>query len=169
MQGMGKSHTNTVRKGGVILRTYSLLKGLPVFTVTGKRIGNVHDLSLSEAGRVTGLVLQRQAIFHRDFHLALDDVLSFGKDGIVIQQQPPLQQVPDGTIWLEKDDIIGKLLLSNSGDELGFLSDVYFMEKMGTIVAYETTDGFFSETAKIESRQPPAFGKDAIIVSVYVQ
>jgi uncharacterized protein YrrD len=54
-------------------------------------------------------------------------------------------------------------------EELGLLQDVYFREKMGTIIAYETTDGFFSESTVIESKQPPALGKDTIIVSVYEQ
>ena len=47
---------------------------------------------------------------------------------------------------LNKDEWLGSMLFSEQGEELGLLQDVYFMEKMGTIVAYETTDGFFSES-----------------------
>ncbi|MBR8645076.1 PRC-barrel domain-containing protein [[Brevibacterium] frigoritolerans] len=35
------------------MRTFSLLKGMPVFTIKGERIGTVHDLSISEMGQVT--------------------------------------------------------------------------------------------------------------------
>lgn len=65
--------------------------------------------------------------------------------------------------------VIGTHAFSEMGEELGLLQDVYFKEKMGTIIAYETTDGFFSESTVIKSKQPPALGKDTIIVSVYEQ
>lgn len=67
------------------------------------------------------------------------------------------------------DALIGRILLTESGEEPGVLHDVYFLEKMGTIVAYETTDGFFSEITVVESKQPPELGKDAIMISVYDQ
>ncbi|WMX54239.1 MULTISPECIES: PRC-barrel domain-containing protein [unclassified Peribacillus] len=163
-------NNKNVRKGGMTLRTFSVLKGMPVFTIKGERIGTVHDLSISEAGQVTGLVIHQQALFKRSFHLTLDDISSYGPDGIVIiQQESTPKKVPDNSIWLTKDEVLGRMLLSEMGEELGLLQDVYFREKMGTIIAYETTDGFFSETTVIESKQPPTLGKDTIIVSVYEQ
>ncbi|MED3711617.1 PRC-barrel domain-containing protein [Peribacillus frigoritolerans] len=152
------------------MRTFSLLKGLPVFTIKGERIGTVHDLSISEMGQVTGLVVHQQALFKRAFHLRLDGISSFGPDGIVIRQQDStLRKVPADSICLSKDEVLGRMLFSEMGEELGLLQDVYFKEKMGTIIAYETTDGFFSESTVIESKQPPTLGKDTIIVSVYEQ
>lgn len=151
------------------MRTFSVLKGLPVFTVQGEKIGTVHDLSISEAGQVNGLVIHRQALFKRDLLMSLDDVLTFGPDGVVLQQDPTPKKTRDDSIRFTKDEVMGRMLLSEIGDELGLLQDVYFMEKMGTIIAYETTDGFFSESTVIESKQPPTLGKDAIIVSVYEQ
>lgn len=152
------------------LRTFSLLKGMPVFTIKGERIGTVHDLSISEMGQVTGLVVHQQALFKRAFHLKLDDISSFGPDGIVISHQDStLRKVPADSICLSKDELLGRMLFSEMGEELGLLQDVYFKEEMGTIIAYETTDGFFSESTVIESKQPPALGKDTIIVSVYEQ
>jgi uncharacterized protein YrrD len=151
------------------LRTFSALKGLPVLTMQGERIGTVHDLSISESGQVTGLVVQRTSFFKRGLHLTLDDIFSFGLDGVVLQQELTPKKVPDDSIWFNKDEIFGSMLFSEKGEELGLLQDVYFMEKMGTIIAYETTDGFFSESTVIESKQPPTLGKDAIIVSIYDQ
>lgn len=165
-----KRDNKNVRKGGMTLRTFSLLKGMPVFTIKGERVGTVHDLSISEMGQVTGLVIHQQALFKRAFHLKLDDISSFGPDGIVIlQQDSSLRKVPADSICLSKDELLGRMLFSEMGEELGLLQDVYFKEKMGTIIAYETTDGFFSESTVIESKQPPALGKDTIIVSVYEQ
>ncbi|WP_407407804.1 PRC-barrel domain-containing protein [Peribacillus sp.] len=151
------------------LRTFSVLKGLPVFTAQGEKIGMVHDLSLSDAGLVNGLVIHRQALFKKELLLALEDIFSFGPDGVVLQQDMTPKKMMDDSIWFSKDQVVGRMLLSEMGDELGLLQDVYFLEKMGTIIAYETTDGFFSESTVIESKQPPTLGKDAIIVSVYEQ
>ena len=36
-------------------------------------------------------------------------------------------------------------MISEEGEPLGFLKDVYFQEEVGTIVGYEITDGFFSD------------------------
>ncbi|WP_285765441.1 PRC-barrel domain-containing protein [Peribacillus sp. SI8-4] len=152
------------------MRTFSLLKGMPVFTINGERIGTVHDLSISGSGQVTGLVIHQQALFKRAFHLLLTDIRSFGQDGIVIElKDSPMRKIPSNSICLTKDELLGRMLFSEMGEELGLLQDVYFREKMGTIIAYETTDGFFSEPTVIESKQPPTFGKDTIIVSVNKQ
>lgn len=63
-----------------------------------------------------------------------------------------------------------KNTLSNDGEQLGLLDDVYFLEEVGTIVGYELTDGFFSDIAQgkrvIRTPNPPQIGKDAMIVSV---
>ncbi len=44
------------------------------------------------------------------------------------------------------------------------------MEEVGTIIGYELSDGFFSDIMEgkqvIKADQPPAIGKDAIIVDV---
>ncbi|MCK1991617.1 photosystem reaction center subunit H [Peribacillus muralis] len=152
------------------LRTFSLLKGMPVYTINGDRIGTVHDLSISESGQVTGLVIHQQALFKKAFHLQLADITSFGQDGIVIKlKDSGPRKMPEASICLTKDALLGRMLFSEMGEELGLLQDVYFQEKMGTIIAYETTDGFFSESTVIESKQPPTFGKDTIIVSVNEQ
>ncbi|WML47425.1 PRC-barrel domain-containing protein [Neobacillus sp. PS3-34] len=58
--------------------------------------------------------------------------------------------------------------MTKRGNSVGLLKDVYFLEELGTIVGYEYTDGFFSELSEgkrvINSVEPPAIGKDAIIV-----
>ena len=62
------------------------------------------------------------------------------------------------------------MMISKEGERLGFLEDVYFMEEVGTIIGYELSDGFFSDIMEgkrvIRADQPPAIGKDAIIVNV---
>ena len=41
--------------------------------------------------------------------------------------------------------LLGRMMISEEGERLGFLEDVYFMEEVGTIIGYEISDGFFSD------------------------
>ncbi len=150
------------------LRTFSLLKGLPVFTSDGQKLGIVNDLLISEAGKVAGVVVQQHKFFKKNVHVALEEVSSFGPDGIIVSSAFQ-DSFPVSGLRLNKDEWLGSMLFSDQGEELGLLQDVYFMEKMGNIVAYETTDGFFSESKLVTSEQPPVYGEDAIIVSVSKQ
>ncbi|USK58901.1 PRC-barrel domain-containing protein [Peribacillus asahii] len=161
-------NTILVREGGMTLRTFSLLKGLPVVDKNGEKIGMVNDLCISEAGIITGLVVQKQRLFKKNVYVALDNVSSFGPDGVIVSGEFE-EQIPEVDMLLNKDAMLGRMMLSEMGEELGLLQDVCFLEKMGTIVAYETTDGFFSKNKLIHSEEPPICGKDAIIVSVSKQ
>ena len=163
-----RKNTSTVQEGGMTLRTFSLIKGLPVFTHDGQKLGMVNDLCISEVGKITGIVIQQHKLFKKSVYVALDEVTSFGPDGIIVTDTWK-GALPEAGMLLNKDEWLGRMLFSKQGEELGWLQDVYFMEKMGTIVAYETTDGFFSESTYIPSEQPPVYGEDAIIVSVSKQ
>lgn len=104
-------NNKNVRKGGMTLRTFSLLKGMPVFTLRGERIGTVHDLTISESGQVTGMVIHQQALFKRAFHLQLADISSYGQDGIVIKlNDTTTRKMPADSICLTKDELLGRML-----------------------------------------------------------
>ncbi|MDQ0218199.1 photosystem reaction center subunit H [Peribacillus cavernae] len=158
------------------MRTFSLLKGMPVYTRQGETIGQVSDLCISDSGKVEGIIVHRKSFFKRTMYLSLGEVSSFGSEGIILSGVGPLPENknnPANHYLFNADSLFGKMLLTEAGEELGLLHDVYFQEEMGTIVAYETTDGFFSEITEgkrvVESRQPPVLGKDAILISVYCQ
>jgi uncharacterized protein YrrD len=155
------------------LRTFSLLKGQPVFvTASGTKIGEVSDLLITSEGRVKGLLIKTCGFFKHTFFLDICHVSAFGGDGVMIDAEAQLEKLnnnPEYTI-AHQHSLEGKMLLSQSGDALGLLKDVYFLEEMGTIVGYEVTAGFFSDLTEgkqvIESEKPPAIGKDAIVVDV---
>ncbi|HEY2421523.1 MAG TPA: PRC-barrel domain-containing protein [Neobacillus sp.] len=155
------------------MRTFSLLKGQPVFeTKSGTKIGEVSDLSISSNGKVKGLLIKKGGFFKQSYFLDIQYVTSFGEDGVMIEdceQLEKLKNSPEYT-FTHQNSLNGTMLLSKSGDSLGLLKDVYFQEELGTIVGYEITDGFFSDITEgkqvIQSGEPPAIGKDAIIVDV---
>ncbi|WP_326160902.1 PRC-barrel domain-containing protein [Neobacillus niacini] len=155
------------------LRTFALLKGQPVFeSKTGSKIGEVTDLCITNDGVVKGLMVKKGVFFKQTYFLDIQDVLSFGWDGVMIEVNDSLERFktnPEYTLF-HQHSLNGKMLISKSGESLGLLEDVYFHEELGTIVGYEITDGFFSDITEgkqvIQSEKPPAIGKDAIIVDV---
>lgn len=158
---------------GNSLRTFSLLKGMPVYNQNrGVKIGEVCDICISNSGTVQGLLVKKGVFFKQTFFLPIDKVSSFGWDGVMIPGMRALKKLkahPENT-FDHQHALTGKMLISKSGESLGLLKDVYFQEEVGTIVGYEVTDGFFSDITEgklvIESKKPPAIGKDAIIVDV---
>jgi len=167
------AETRNVRKGGLALRTFSLLKGLPVIDVkSGTKMGEVSDLSVTGDGKVKGFLVKQGNLFKKTFLLSVENVHSYGGDGVMIENRHVLEQIqapPDFT-FEHHERLSGRMMLSQDGVELGLLQDVYFLEEVGTIVGYELTDGFFSDITDgkrvIKAVDPPAIGKDAIVVNV---
>lgn len=164
---------NVRKRWDVLLRTFSLLKGMPVYDQqTGSKIGEVNDIWVTNDGKVKGLLVKKGAYFKQMLFLSMQNVASFGQNGIMIDshwQMEKLKEDPEYT-FNHHHSISGKMLVSKSGDSLGLLKDVYFLEELGTIVGYEITDGFFADLSEgkqvIKSDVPPTIGKDAIIVDV---
>jgi uncharacterized protein YrrD len=155
------------------LRTFSLLKGLPVYELkSGTKIGVICDLSISSNGFVKGLLVKKGALLKKTFCISIQNVTSFGFDGVMVEDSRVLEPLkePAEYTFENKDRLVGRMMLSEEGERLGCLEDVYFMEEVGTIIGYELSDGFFSDIMEgkrvIKADQPPAIGKDAIIVNV---
>jgi uncharacterized protein YrrD len=127
---------------------------------------------MTKSGMVKGLLVNKGVLFKQIYFLSIDNVASFGWNGIMINgtnQMEKLKTEPEYT-FAHQHSLDGKMLISKSGDSLGLLQDVYFQEERGTIVGYEVTDGFFSDITEgklvIQTETPPTIGKDAIIVDV---
>jgi uncharacterized protein YrrD len=155
------------------LRTFSLLKGQPVFeTSTGTKIGEINDLFISSSGKVEGLLVKKGVFFKQSYFLDIQKVASFGWDGVMINDSRQLGKLKESSEYTltHQQSLDGMMMISKSGESLGLLKDVYFQEELGTIVGYEITDGFFSDITKgkqvVRSEKPLAIGKDAIIVDV---
>lgn len=155
------------------LRTFSLLKGMPVYGEEGNMLGEVCDICIRDDGKVSDILLQRKGLIGKKFRLPIDQIFSFGENAIMISDQgdlPTYKEDESEFTMHHAQPIIKKNILSNDGEQLGLLDDVYFLEEVGTIVGYELTDGFFSDIAQgkrvIRTPNPPQIGKDAMVVSV---
>lgn len=155
------------------MRTFSLLKGLPIFELkTGSKIGEVCDLNISNDGIVRGLLVKKGVFFKKTYIINVQNVSSFGFDGVMIEDREVLEPLTEHKEFTfeNRDRLLGRMMMTNEGERLGMLEDVYFLEEAGTIVGYELSDGFFSDIIEgkrvVRTDEPPAIGKDAIIVNV---
>lgn len=159
----------------ISLRTLSLLKGVPVYNEkTGKIIGQVVDLCINNSGQVESLLLDGKGLFQRDRLIPLDQISSFGKDGVMVAcdiEALPMVHSNKAIHFLNSHHgLFRKPVLTAEGEKLGLLEDVYFQEELGTIIGYEITDGFFADITEgkkvVKTNQPITVGKDVIVVDV---
>ncbi|MBP2240526.1 uncharacterized protein YrrD [Cytobacillus eiseniae] len=155
------------------MRTFSLLKGLPVINIqNGMRMGDVCDIRISGNGIVTGLLVRKGALLKRTSLIDVRDVYSFGWDGVMIEDPSVLKPIKKSSEYTfqSQNRLTGKMLMTKEGERLGLVEDVYFHEELGTIIGYELSDGFFSDMLEgkrvVKTEVPPAIGKDTIIVNV---
>ena len=153
------------------MRTFSDIKGLPVYFLNGSHFGVVEDLVLSSCGTVIGLLIDGNGLFQRDKVIYLSHIYSIGHDSILIDEKRIQNEKVYRGYRLQTGhrSLMNKEILTTSGEKLGLLVDVYFSEKKGTIEAYELTDGFFADvtvgtkTVSVEKGKTK-IGKDVIIL-----
>jgi len=139
-------------------------------------LGEVCDICIGEEGVVTGLLLQVKGFIGKKLRVPIQSISSIGDDGLIIEDSQHLSKYheqEDEFTMCNGNPLAKKNTLSPQGEQLGLLDDVYFLEKKGTIVGYELTDGFFSDIKEgkrvIRTFQPPDVREDAMILSAMNQ
>lgn len=160
-------------KGGISLRTFKMVKGLPIYNQqNAELIGTVADLCFSPNGFVIGLMMEGKGLFKRDRFIPIDMIHGLGDDGVIVQNEEQLltyQEMKKNYEYETYDGLRFKTVLTGNGDKIGLLDDVYFSPQMGTIEAYELTDGFFADLTEGKkvikaTGQPLTISKDAIVM-----
>ncbi|WP_243290654.1 PRC-barrel domain-containing protein [Bacillus sp. FJAT-47783] len=153
------------------MRTFSDIKGIPVYLRSGKIVGYVEDIALSETGSIEGLIIEGKGFFGRDKLVKISSISSIGQDGIMLNgKETEMYETSNiGHRFYEtKGSIRHKELLLSTGDKVGLVDDVYMTNDLDTIVAYEVTEGFFADvtvgtkTVHVENEQ--IIGKDVIVL-----
>ncbi|MFC0270109.1 PRC-barrel domain-containing protein [Metabacillus herbersteinensis] len=155
------------------MRTFSKLKGLPIYSnQSAELLGYVSDLCFSHEGYVIGLKMDGKGIFKRDRFAPIEAIQAIGEHGVMISAVESLlsfQDLKTHYCYQTYEHLRFKAVLTAQGERLGLLDDVYFSEKMGTIEAYELTNGFFADLTEGKkvikaSGQPLTISKDAIVM-----
>jgi len=153
------------------------LLGLPVLTMKGVKAGSVRDVWFDEFWSVSGIVLGKR-LWGRKACKAIrwQDIAVCGEDALLIRDKKAVVTI-DRSQFL-RGFLGGAVRLKDlpvyteEGQELGRVSDVYFLETEGTsVIGFELTDGFLTDV--LEGRRRLIFpdgpgqvsmGGDAIIV-----
>lgn len=158
-------------KAGYTLRTFSILNGMPIHNNQGDYLGSICDLVISDDGTVKGLLMNRKNLFKKPCMIPLSDVESFDTSGITVLSSAKISPLNHEKVYTLQHQraIANKMIKSVQGENMGLLDDVYFSEKLGTIVAYEISNGFFSDITEgkkmIHAEKPPSLEQDTIVIS----
>ncbi|MBV5123258.1 PRC-barrel domain-containing protein [Bacillus halotolerans] len=130
------------------MRTCHEVEGFPVYSEqTSYYLGSISDICFSLEGNCLGFILEQKRLFHNHHALLRAcDISCILHDRILAAvNSEQLLPLPKSCFTYEQMKL--KLVKSQEGDILGMLEDVYFCLDKGIIVAYELSDGFFSDLA----------------------
>jgi uncharacterized protein YrrD len=157
------------------LRTFSLVKGLPVYDrETGKVLGKISDLCFTENGKIEGFMIEGKGFFERRRYIPIRFVTAIGANGVMVINSSSIKHATntkEGYSLYTHRRIAGKPVITSAGEKLGLLEDVYFHENLGTIEGYEISDGFFADLTEGKKRIDNAtltIGEEAIIVDTSI-
>ncbi|WP_236611102.1 PRC-barrel domain-containing protein [Halalkalibacterium ligniniphilum] len=158
-----------------MLRTFASIEKLPVILrQNGEEIGFVLDLLFQE-DKVVGFLVDKHGWLNGHLFLPLSHILGFGHDGLIVRDKQgltPFSTIKENVIPLKigRSRLYGKPLLSEEGERLGLIEDVYFLEEMGMIIGYEVTDGLLADLTEgrkvVRGKGPLTIGKDVVILSI---
>ncbi|MGA8942396.1 MAG: PRC-barrel domain-containing protein [Thermoactinomyces sp.] len=139
---------------------------------TGKKLGTVCDLLFDERQKLRGIVLEEGGLFKRQKFIPMSDVVSIGKDAVVVDNEQPAPN-PQNNKWIGlytgQKRLKGRTILTDKGYEVGFVENVYFLEEVGTLIGYELSDGIINDIREgrkwLKANKPLVWGKDVLIAS----
>lgn len=138
---------------------------------TGKEVGIVSDLLFDAKPSFQGILLEGNEWFHHHRYVAKEAIV-IGSDVVLLEgkkhieaykvEQPSWISLCSGSRCLK-----GRRFLLSNGSDLGMVENVYFKEELGTIVAYELSDGILSDltTGRTlwKTSQPLRWGENVLV------
>jgi uncharacterized protein YrrD len=131
------SYTKNVRKGGMTLRTFSVLAGSRIFDRNSGTNVIVKDVFFDNNGIVHGLLAKRHPWSKCRF---------FPISGF-LSESPQMPNVTVQELWTvchKPKPVLGQSVTKQAEMD-AMITDVYFSDNLDTLVAVETTEGFFSD------------------------
>ncbi|UFJ38983.1 PRC-barrel domain-containing protein [Brevibacillus humidisoli] len=149
--------------------------GLPVVCLdSGEQIGIVRDILCDKTWRTLGIVLEEKSWFQPGtfipfelIHAVGDDCLTVSSRGAATSMES-LADVDVLGVFTGKGCLRGKTVLTERGESLGNVEDVYFSSNWEKLVGYELSDGWIADLTEGRKRLPlaysPVVGKEALII-----
>ncbi|WP_262378384.1 prc-barrel domain-containing protein [Bacillus pumilus] len=132
------------------MRTCRELEGMSIYA--GERshsLGAIKDICFLAGGSCGGYVLDGKKKDCAFIPFSAGDQLT--DKGLYVSYQEGVGMDSSASSFLFSK-LKKKMMQSPEGENLGILEDVYFCTNSGTIVAYELSDGFFTELSGIRKQ-----------------
>lgn len=151
------------------------LVGLPVVDLTGgEQLGEVRDVLFAATGRFHSLLLERGGLLFAAKVLPKTSIHKIGQDAVTTDARSSIEVLREEMQSLSSllegthAHFVGKDVLTEAGDLLGTVEDVYLDDNLNTIVGYEISEGFLvdlKEGRKVMRARPNfMIGQDAVLV-----
>jgi uncharacterized protein YrrD len=150
--------------------------GMPVLSrQDGQKIGATRDIVIAkDHSRIVAFILDEGGLFSAATAVGMDNVVSFGKDAMIITDSKAVVRVdhfPEvKAIMEDRDGLVGKQVFTESGDLKGKVEDIYFDETTGNIVGLEVEGKFTSKHANASVQLRPSdivsIGPDAVVINM---
>ena len=119
----------------------------------GRKLDSVKDLLMSQTNdSIVALLVDEGGLMSSSRVVPLEAVKSFGRDAVVIQDAQAVTTAsadPEVKAILNRNDqLLGKKVLTDTGDALGSISDMYFDDSDGRILGFEVSGGLLGDIAK---------------------
>lgn len=150
------------------------LIGLPVVELeSGEHVGEVRDVLFDGSETFHSLLLEKAGLVTRMKVLPKASIWAIGQDAVTVQSRQAVIEFKDESgvmkSMIEGDvHYVGKDVLTEEGNLLGTVEDVFLDDNLGKIVGYEVSEGFLvdlREGRKVLKAHPEmVVGLDALVV-----
>jgi uncharacterized protein YrrD len=116
------------------------LVGLPVVTMAGDDVAEVRDVLFDpDAGRVLGFTLNRRGRLAKPMKETLDrdHIGAVGPHAVMVESADALGRQGSGRAHKGGGNVIGNRVMTDTGVDLGELTDVVIDASNGSVVGYE--------------------------------
>lgn len=140
----------------------------------GKIIGKVNSTIFSPGvKKIHGFCVDCGKWVKKQKILIPGDILSIGRDSVMVKYDDALRDYSDypdfSEVMNERNRVFGLIVMTNSGEELGYIEDIILDEKWYTIEGYVLTDGIVEDVLRGKSIIPfeeeMIFGEDTVIIN----
>jgi uncharacterized protein YrrD len=119
----------------------------------GRKIDSVKDLLIGESNdSIVALLVDEGGVMSSSRVVPIGAVQSFGRDTVVITSAQFVTSASSDpevkAIMNRKEHLLGKRVLTDTGDLMGSISDVYFEESTGRIQGFEVSGGMLGDIAR---------------------
>src|SRR5262245_34137064 len=143
----------------------------------GVKVDSVKDLLISETNdSIVGLLVDEGGLLSSSRVVPIENVNRFGKDAVIVETASKIVRASDdkevNAIVSRKDSLLGKKVVTDQGQSMGTLNDMYFDDTSGRIEGFEVSGGLFGDIQRGTSFLPvndiDRMGPDVIFIRPHV-